>query len=508
MSSRFLALAVLVWAVPVFAAAPPAAPADALGRTNPQGTVTGFLEACHQRDYTKAAQYIDLTAIPERQRASKAPQVAHDLEAVLNSDSHFDALRISQSPQGNLSDDANPNVEHVANITANGQTTTLELKLETQPKGPPIWLFAPQTALQVPALVPIPSTESVIEARLPRFLVATQILETALWKWLALMLVAVAIFAVVRLLVHLFLRVAHRSGSRMARSGAWMWIGALLEPFLVILAVSIFGIVEQFINPSALGRLYIGRFLLMAVVASIAWSLMNLFDLFLRRLDVLLDPRQRLVAHSLIYLARRVVKVIIVAFAAIIVLDNWNIKMTTVIAGLGVGGIAVALAAQQTIANVFGGVSVIGDAPVMIGDFGNFGGVIGTVEEIGMRSARIRTLNRTIVSIPNSSFATANLENYAVRDKILFNPTFQIKRSTAKDQVRHLMQGLQEMLASVQGVEIGPTPVRISAYAAASFSIELFAYVLTPDINEFYKRQAELYLKIDDVVSASGVELV
>ena len=181
--------------------------------------------------------------------------------------------------------------------------------------------------------------------------------------------------------------------------------------------------------------------------------------------------------------------------------------MTTIIAGLGVGGIAVALAAQQTIANVFGGVSVIADAPVLLGDFGNFGGVTGTVEQIGLRSARIRTLSRTLVSIPNSSFASTNLENYAVRDKILFNPTFLIKRTTSKELIRKVLHETGEMLRRNEHIEVGPAPVRISNYSAAAFSIEIFAYVRTHDIDEYYKQQAELYLAIDDVVADAGVEL-
>ena len=134
-----------------------------------------------------------------------------------------------------------------------------------------------------------------------------------------------------------------------------------------------FGVVEQFIDPSALSRLYIGRAILL-VCPSFAWCFVNLVDLFLARIETLLDPRQRVVSHSLIYLGRRVAKAAIFAVAAILVLDNWGYNMTTMIAGLGVGGIAVALAAQGTIANVFGGVSVIGDGPVMVGDFGTLAG--------------------------------------------------------------------------------------------------------------------------------------
>src|SRR4029077_7556126 len=124
-------------------------------------------------------------------------------------------------------------------------------------------------------------------------------------------------------------------------------------------------------------------------------------------------------------------------------------------AGLGVGGIAVALAAQQTIANVFGGVSIIGDQPVRIGDYGKFGDLIGTVEDIGMRSTRIRTLARTVVSVPNSSFAGFHIENYSLRDKMLFDAKLGIKRSTPPELVDQVMKGLEQKLANHKSVEAG-----------------------------------------------------
>jgi MscS family membrane protein len=116
-------------------------------------------------------------------------------------------------------------------------------------------------------------------------------------------------------------------------------------------------------------------------------------------------------------------------------------------------------------------------------------------------------LNRSIVSIPNSAFAGMNLENYAVRDKILFNPTFAIKRTTSKDQIRRLIKNLGDTLRQTQQVEVGETPARISGYSAASFTVEVFAYVRTTDMSEFYQHQDELYLAIDEVVTSLGVEL-
>lgn len=482
-----------------------AAPTDPLHRQNPRSGVTAFLEACHQRDYSKAAQYLDLTHIAPRYRVQQGPQLAKDLEALLNSATGFDVLQLSQNPEGNLADDPDPNIEQVTTITSNGEQFTLKLEREQPANAAAIWVFSAKTVAEIPQFVPIPSAESKIEARLPRFLVATLLLDTPLWKWIALIVFALLLSAILRLFVGVFNRLVR--SVRFARTGGFAWIPAIVDPLLVLLSVVLFRLVEEMIAPAALSRLYVGRTLLLVVVASFAWGLINLLDYLIVHLDRALNQRQRVVSRSVIYLGRRAVKTIVAIFAAILILDNWGFNMTTIIAGLGVGGIAIALAAQQTIANVFGGISVIGDAPVMVGDFGNFGGVIGTVEDIGLRSARVRTLSRTLVSIPNSLFAGMNLENYAVRDKILFNPTFTIKRATSKDEIRQLFKALSEMLKANKQIEVGPTPVRISGYSAASFTIEVFAYVLTLDIDEYYKRQAELYLAVDDVVASSGVEL-
>lgn len=504
MTTRF-GFALLLLSASLHAAPAAAPPADPLHRENPRSAVTAFLEACHQSDYAKAAQYLDLTRIPARLQSQQGPQLARDLESLLNSATGFDVLQLSQSPEGNLTDDPDPSIEHVTTITSNDQRFTLELERKhLPPAAPALWVFSAATVVELPKLVPVPSTESQIAARLPRFLVATLLLDTPLWKWIALVLAALLLAAVFRLLVGVVnrsIRAVHFARAEFA------WLAAIIDPLLVLLAVLLFRLFEEMIAPAAISRLYIGRLLLLVVIASFAWGLINLLDYLIVRLDRALNQRQRVVSRSVIYLGRRAVKTIIAVVAAIFILDNWGFNMTTIIAGLGVGGIAVALAAQQTIANVFGGISVIGDAPVMVGDFGNFGGVLGTVEDIGLRSARVRTLNRTLVSIPNSSFAGMNLENYAVRDKILFNPTFQVKRSSPKDQIRNLLQSITAMLKSQKQVEVGPTPVRISAYSAVSFTIEVFAYVLTADIDEYYQHQAELYLALDDAVASSGVEL-
>jgi MscS family membrane protein len=490
------------------AAPAPKQPTDPLGRTNPRSAVTEFLQTCSRRDYQKAAGYLDLHDIASRRRAREGPRLAKDLETILNSDSRFDVLRLSQDAQGDLGDDPNPSIEHVASVIHEGQTFKLDLERVQQAAGQPeIWLFTPAAVAAIPQLTPPLTSISGIQAHLPGFLTSVHFLETPLWKWIALFILAIVLVILFRFLVRLLVFLLRKFEAHLKHPTRWIWIQAVIEPWLLFLFAITFGIVDQIVNPSALARLYIGRAILLAIVAAFAWWFINLFDLFLTRLDRMLEPRQRMALHSLIYLGHRTAKIVIIGIAFIVVLNNWGYQLTTVIAGLGVGGIAVALAAQSTIANIFGGVSVVGDGPIMVGDYGNFGGLHGMVEDIGMRSTRIRTLNRTLVSIPNSSFATMNLENYAARDKILFNPSLQIKRTTPKDQIRRCIAALEDLLRKNKSVEIGPSPIRISALTSGSFTLEIFAYALTADSNEYYKIQAELFLAIDDILTSLGVEL-
>ncbi|HMF76361.1 MAG TPA: mechanosensitive ion channel domain-containing protein [Bryobacteraceae bacterium] len=481
---------------------------DPLGRGNPRSSVTDFLEACEGKDYAKAAQFLDLDLLRPKQRTQDGPHLAQQLERILDSQGRFNPLRLSQDPQGSLTDDTDPAIEHVTTVRSNGRPFVLTLQRIDVKGGPAVWLFSSATVAAIPELTPAKAAvQSAIEARLPRFLVSIELTGTPLWKWLALALVALLVILAFRMVARLVDRIFDQLAAKLGRPTSWRWLRAVLEPVLVLLFVTAFVIVERFIEPSAISRLYIGRILLMIVVWSIAWAVINLIDLFLRRLDAMLDVRQRVVSHSLLFLGRRLMRAVVVVSASIVILSNWGYDMSTIIAGLGVGGIAVALAAQQTIANVFGGVSIIGDNPVMVGDFGNFGGLLGTVEDIGMRSTRVRTLSRTVVSVPNTAFAGMNLENYSVRDKILFNPTVQVKRTSPKEQIRHCMRELGEMLANRKDLELGPTPVRISSYTSASFGIEIFSYVLTKDINAFYRVEAELFLAMDDVITAAGIEL-
>ena len=189
------------------------------------------------------------------------------------------------------------------------------------------------------------------------------------------------------------------------------------------------------------------------------------------------------------------------------ILSAWGYNTTTILAGLGVGGLAIALAAQKTVENLFGGVAVITDRPVAVGDFCRFGSQVGTVEDVGLRSTRIRTLDRTIVTIPNAEFSSMTLENFSKRDKIWFHMTLNLRRDTMPSQVRSLLQSTTQALKEHPMVQTGPLPIRFIGVGTYSLDLEVFAYILTPDFDEFLQIRQELLLWIVDAVQAAGTAL-
>jgi MscS family membrane protein len=189
------------------------------------------------------------------------------------------------------------------------------------------------------------------------------------------------------------------------------------------------------------------------------------------------------------------------------VIGSWGYNTSTIWAGLGIGGVAVALAAQKTIENLFGGVAVVSDRPVAVGDFCKFGDRVGTVEDIGLRSTRVRTLDRTLVSVPNAEFSSLVLENFSQRDKVWFHPTLNLRRDTHPDQVRSVLEAIRRILTEHPKVEVGPLPVRFIGAGSYSLDVEVFAYIQTADYDEFLKIQQDLLLKILDAISAAGTAL-
>jgi MscS family membrane protein len=234
--------------------------------------------------------------------------------------------------------------------------------------------------------------------------------------------------------------------------------------------------------------------------------MLRLIDYGADRAKLALIRKQRISATAVVPLGRRIVKVIVVLIVVLAALDNLGFEMTTLLAGLGVVGIAVALAAQKTIENLFGGISLVVDQPVRVGDFCKYGDSVGTVEDVGLRSTRVRTLDRTVVTIPNAQFASLNVENFARRDKVWFHPTLALRLDTTPDQLRYVLAEIRRLLYEHPYVETGGR-VRLVGFGEHSLNLEVFAYVATADFNAYLPIQEDLLLRILEIIAAAGTGL-
>ncbi|WP_049772889.1 mechanosensitive ion channel family protein [Nitrosococcus watsonii] len=203
---------------------------------------------------------------------------------------------------------------------------------------------------------------------------------------------------------------------------------------------------------------------------------------------------------SLIRVGASITGFLIVPWVVVKGLQNLGADLIPILAGLGVGGLAVALAAQRTLANMLGSLLLHINKPVKVGDFCRYGDQFGTVEEIGWLSTRIRSLERTLVTVPNTKFSEMKLDNFAVRDERLFKSVLQLRYETTPDQMRCILIQLCELLVGHPMVATSPARVRFTGFSACSKDLEVFAYLQCQDQGAFLAIQEDLLLRMKDII--------
>ena len=475
---------------------------DPLHRENPQSSVSSFLQTAGSKNYQTAAKYLDLEKLSSEQRLKEGPQLAQQLQQILDRDAQFDVANLSHLPEGSKVNGLPPNRERVDSFTINGHTLDLELGRKRLRSGIQVWLFSADSVERIPQIFNLTS-DSQVEKHLPEPLVSWKIMDTSLWRVIGLILLAIALAALSRLLSRLALLctepVLRKILPRLDRRVLQEFVG----PLALLLAVVFFRAGMEWIGPSAKLHLLLTRALTLLFFASLFWLSTVIVDLAFGRLRVALRAKHH-TFYAVLPLASRITKLIILGLMIVAVLGAWGYNTTTILAGLGVGGIAIALAAQKTLENLFGGVAVITDQPVVVGDYCKFGDKEGTVEDIGLRSTRVRAPDRTLITVPNGQFSSMTIENISARDKLLFHFTLNLRRDTTADQIRTLLDAITRLLTENPKVEKGTLPVRFAGVSKDSADIEISVFVLTRDGDEFSRIQQDLYLRILDAVAAAG----
>jgi MscS family membrane protein len=209
-------------------------------------------------------------------------------------------------------------------------------------------------------------------------------------------------------------------------------------------------------------------------------------------------------ARSFLQFSVRFGRIFVIAMGLLAALAALGIPVNSVLAGLGIGGIAIAFAAQKTVENFFGAISIGVDQPLRVADYVRVGGVEGTVEKIGLRSTRIRTLDRTLVTIPNGKLADMQIETFAERDRIRLAATLALQYGATAAQLREVVSGIEALLRAHPKIWPETVVVRFLAFTDSSLSIELMAWFQTTDVTEFREIRQEVLLGVMEAVERCG----
>ncbi len=483
----------------------PMGPEDPFNRGTPRGSMYGYLKACHDGDYERATEFLDLRRIPAGERAARGPELARQFKFVLDRTYWVEFELLSPTNDGNSDDGLPAWQDRLTRIeTADGAVSLLLQRVPRDGDRVRIWKLSADTVSRIPALYEEFGYGPLMDVLPPVFFEA-RLFEVALWQWIGLLLLAGIAWLVSLLLSTLVIRILHALYVRGSEGALDRRLVLVVQgPIRLALATAILRAGHPLLGLSVPAHEAMRNLEQLLAIVAFAWFFFRLIDLGSLALHQRMVQEGQAGLVPVLSPGRRIIKALLLGIAFLAILASLGVNVTAAVAGLGVGGIAVALAAQKTIENLFGGVTLFADQPVRVGDFCRFGDRVGTVEEIGLRSTRVRTLDRTLVSIPNAEFSQLYLENFAKRDRIWLSTKIGVRYETTPEQLRYTLARLREVLLAHPKVDNDPARVRFVGFGACSLDLEVFAYVLTSDWSEFLEVREDVYLRFMDVIAEAG----
>jgi MscS family membrane protein len=477
----------------------PTAPIDPLGRETPRGMMIGLAKYGERHDFATAARYLQLD-----------PGQA-DLVLLAK---EFQALRtrfkgnldlLSDEPNGSV-EAGLPQGEVRAGVIEVGSTTVEVILVRVDdPESGKIWLISRETVAKIPGLYSQSESEKPTAAdRIATFaLSGQQLLGMSVRQWLG-WLVSIPISWLLAWLLAFLLSLPRRVWCKLRQVPCTtIWETPLGIPLRCIMAILMHSFFVYLLEPPLLYRVYYFRFVAALLVASGAWLVSRITD---RGFHHAVKHTQ---AHgaggeSILIVMQRLTRVLMVIIVFVAALALFGLHVGTALAGLGIGGLAIALAAQKSLENLIGGVSLLMDKAVHVGNSCKIGTQVGTVEDIGLRSIKLRTSDQSLLVVPNGLMAQMQFENFGPRQKCLLNQHFSLRIETRVEQLRLVLDRMQSMLDEHPGVEAETSRIRVANFAGAAFELELWAFAKTSDWKEFTVIRQEVILKIAEIVEAAG----
>jgi MscS family membrane protein len=441
---------------------------------------------------------LQLTAAQRR----NARNLASDLTYLIDRYFARPITSLSDSPDGVI-EDTLPRDRDRLELTIGRKTVDLELVRVKDSSGSQVWLISSRSLAQVPTLRQS-ATGTWIERLAPEAL-ETSVLGFSLAWWAVLAGTIVIPFAMSWVLLAVVVVIARRSVRDPARRQlVETWDKGMRWLVVALLTIAIHLIVIPFLGFSLRFRFNYNRVVLCVAVVLAACLVWRFLALTLEHTRVMAQRRGQAGIGSLILLAERVCKALVVMAAIFVLLTIAGVNTTTALAGVGIGGVAIALGAQKSVENLLGGVFLLTDRALAIGDFCSISNRAGVVEDVTLRSVRLRTVEQTLLSVPAGMLSQSNVENFATRHKILVQCILRLSYGTTAEQLRVVLNEIHTLLVAHSGIETDTARIRLVDFGVRAIELELFAYVLTSDFNLFLATREDLLLQVATIIESSG----
>jgi MscS family membrane protein len=331
--------------------------------------------------------------------------------------------------------------------------------------------------------------------------------DLAWWQWLALPLFVAAALAVGRILGAVSGGVLQRVFRRTRTRWDERWLGRVASALTVLWAAMVFRVAMPWLELHDAAHAVVTALLSAVVVITVFWTLWRSVDVIVE-LTIEQAWGADASARSMLIVGGNLLKTAVLLIGGVSTAAAFGYPVATVLAGLGIGGIAFAFGAQKTVENLFGSIALATDQPLRVGDVVKVEGVEGQVEQIGARSTRLRTADRTLVTIPNGRLADSRIESLAARDRLRMSTTVMLAYGTTEAQVRQVIDGIEHRLRTQPLVWPDVVVARLANLGPTSIDIEVLCWFLTSDFDAFRNARQEVLLAIIGVVEQAGARFV
>lgn len=472
---------------------------DPFGRQTPRSTVQGFIKALAENNASLAANYLSLNSGENSVESVRQLKLALDTGGRLNPE-----LQIDNTSSGNLADQLPPTLEKVGTITAPDQVIDIVLVRKVSEHGGQYWQISSET-LQAIRDSNIAAKPSLIDKYTLKPLQDKMVGGYNLADIFAVFLLAIVCIAASYVFFAVLYFIIKAYYPKVRNKPLPIDIKFILPLALVMTSLILYEVMV-FAGVSVTVREPVNRIKDIIGWFASTWLLLRVVDAIFSRAERQSYKKNQTERVSILSLLHKIIKTLLLILASIFIFGNLGFDLTTGIAALGVGGLALALGAQKMIENLVGSVVVVADQPVRVGDYCKFGDLEGTVVDIGIRSTRLRTLNRTIVTVPNGEFSSMSIENFASRDMYHFLHNIYIKRNVDATTLENFLKEMEEFLEEHEFTNSEWTQVRIAELRQDSMVIEFRAYIYASGADEFYDKQTQLLIEILKEIESYPIE--